>query len=757
MRRVILLLMLLSIGLTAAAQRRTVTGHVVDSRQRPVGHTSIIFYANDSTLLGYVNADSLGHFAYQTEASPLTLMVMNIAFATKTLTTSDTDLGDIVLADSTQVIDEVTVNTRRPTAKIENNRLVYDADAIAMGTASTSSFDVLQNTPGVMCLDGKTLQLVGTLQGTTILVNGKPKAFTGDELADYLKSIPKERVKKVEVIYQPTPDIQSNGPTLNLVLRRYDHEEHSGMVSTQYGNQHANTYGLRASAFLDLPRWSFTGMLATGAGTSLTTSSSVAHHNVKGVVTDITTQDRSHSRYQYNTGYLEGDYKLDDNNTIGLVYSMNYAPTGDSESDGTNHPFRDNHSRTEGQSHYHDIFLTYTGRGTSAGVEYMNYIRHSTTNMDYDQAAFTYGSRQRIEKWAPYVNRSRTIFKTLSLAYGASLSYTKSSSWQNNTDYLGQDNYSLKQTSEETLAKVYVGLQGMFFKKLYLQAYLREEFYKYESYYKNTQLPYAGLTYYIAKDHTLMFSYNSVRRYPSFWAMQEYTTRSSEYAMSKGTPGLRACRIDALQLVYLFKNKYSLSVEYTMANDFLYSQPYLCPDTLLSISKTYNLGWSPQFQTSLNVPIAIGKWYRGNINPSVCYEAYNSDDWNGLSFHRASWRVSLNMSNYFTVSQKPYIVLNLSGWWTQKNRFALTDYPSRGSITAGATWQFADKRATLSLQCHDVFQSQMRSLWMTHYENQSIENRYNRKTRNIILSFSYRFKGYKERQTMQSDASRYGM
>jgi ferric enterobactin receptor len=149
-------------------------------------------------------------------------------------------LKDIELTGSARTLGGVTVTSK---AKLIDNRIdkiVYNAanDITSQGGVAT---DVLKKVPQVSVdLDGN-VELQGS-SSIRFLINGKPSAVFGNNLADVLSSIPASQIKSIEAITSPGAkyDAQGTGGIINIILKDNKAKGMNGSVSGSLGSRMEN-------------------------------------------------------------------------------------------------------------------------------------------------------------------------------------------------------------------------------------------------------------------------------------------------------------------------------------------------------------------------------------------------------------------------------------------------------------------------------------------------------------------------------------
>lgn len=108
--------------------------------------------------------------------------------------------GDSLRMDSIiHNLPEVMVSGERPMVKVKGSALVYDIKRITEKKPVDNAYDALKELPGVVEMNGQ-LTLGG--QGATVILDGQVTNLTQEQLTQVLKSVPKDRLADVEIMYK---------------------------------------------------------------------------------------------------------------------------------------------------------------------------------------------------------------------------------------------------------------------------------------------------------------------------------------------------------------------------------------------------------------------------------------------------------------------------------------------------------------------------------------------------------------------------
>ena len=157
------------------------------------------------------------------------------------------DLGALRLEpDSTMRDEEVVVTAERSDVEFRSDRTVYNVENQAVTTGG-SVIDVLKNVPQVEVDINDNVSLRGS-QNVAVLINNRSVPLSGEALAGFLKGLPADMVKSVEIIPNPSAKYDPEGMAgiLNIVLKE-KREEGGVSGSVNLGAGTNNTYNATGS------------------------------------------------------------------------------------------------------------------------------------------------------------------------------------------------------------------------------------------------------------------------------------------------------------------------------------------------------------------------------------------------------------------------------------------------------------------------------------------------------------------------------
>ena len=170
------------------------------------------------------------------QLSKYIIKVSSVGFETVTKTINITDkpvTTYILLKRSTTNLQTVTVVSKKPLIKQEDDKTIVDATVLA--NTSTNAYEVLEKTPGaIVDQDGNVY--LSSMTPATVYINGREMKLSSADLASLLKSLPAGSVSKIEILRNPSAkyDAASSGGIVNIVLKKGVKLGSSGSINMGY-------------------------------------------------------------------------------------------------------------------------------------------------------------------------------------------------------------------------------------------------------------------------------------------------------------------------------------------------------------------------------------------------------------------------------------------------------------------------------------------------------------------------------------------
>ena len=154
----------------------------------------------------------------------------------------DISLGEIRIPLNTDIVlDEVVVKAKPYVLRKDVDRIVMSLPKISQLTKNNTIWGMLRYTPMLKVDEVQGLGMLGK-QNLVVYINGRKSSMSGTEIQNYLKSVPADNIKTIELITNPGSKFNVDAQTgiVNITLRRNEGEGVKGFVSAQMWQTHYN-------------------------------------------------------------------------------------------------------------------------------------------------------------------------------------------------------------------------------------------------------------------------------------------------------------------------------------------------------------------------------------------------------------------------------------------------------------------------------------------------------------------------------------
>jgi outer membrane receptor for ferrienterochelin and colicin len=155
--------------------------------------------------------------------SKITLVVAVCMVLSKSIS-AQTKVSDSVsralkAPDSAYVaLGAITISAKRAAVKQEAGKTTVNVSSLTLGSDG-SLLNVLSKIPGLLILSDGTVLLNGQA-GVNVMIDDKPTYLSGENLINFLRSIPSGSVDKIELVSQPPARYDANGMSGFINIQR---------------------------------------------------------------------------------------------------------------------------------------------------------------------------------------------------------------------------------------------------------------------------------------------------------------------------------------------------------------------------------------------------------------------------------------------------------------------------------------------------------------------------------------------------------
>jgi hypothetical protein len=220
MRKLIVLFTFL-FSITLVSQESSIEGHVTNQDNIPLSFVSVLLFeeGQPEPIQGAITEND-GYFLIEeleNKSYTITFNFLGYNTVASDLTLSgNTNLGNIVLEESTETLEEAVIKVRSPSITKSSGKLIFNVENTTLSSGDTHT--LLSKTPGVLII-GDRVSIKNT--ATTIYINDKRVYLSPTELNSFLKSLDASIVKEVEVITIPSAKYDAeSGSMLNIITTK---------------------------------------------------------------------------------------------------------------------------------------------------------------------------------------------------------------------------------------------------------------------------------------------------------------------------------------------------------------------------------------------------------------------------------------------------------------------------------------------------------------------------------------------------------
>lgn len=231
-------------------EKAEITGSVEDTDGTVIPNATIAIYNQAETeILTGTSSGENGSFSLEVDPGTYILHVSYVSYRTYRtnldLTAGETvDLETIVLQNEEAMMDEVLVEGER-----SYMRMNFDSRSFSVGQDITSlggsALDVLDNVPSITVDYEGNVALRGN-QGVQILINGRPSSLVRSG-TDALSSIPSNVIEEVEIITNPSARYSAEGTGGIINIKLVDDVRLGMNGSIQVNTGYPQDHGLGAN------------------------------------------------------------------------------------------------------------------------------------------------------------------------------------------------------------------------------------------------------------------------------------------------------------------------------------------------------------------------------------------------------------------------------------------------------------------------------------------------------------------------------
>ena len=316
MKTLQLLIALLFSGILSA---QTITGKVADKTD-VIPFANVIVTKNNKTIAG-TTTNNEGLFELKILKGSYIIEISYLGYKNwkkEIMVDTNLNLGNILLTESSQALDEIVIKTEKRVLERKIDRLVFNVEKSIAATGG-NGLDVLRITPGVQVQNGS-LEILGK-GATRVMINGRISPLAGDELVSFLSGFSAGDIQKIEVITNPPAKYEAsgNGGLINIILKKGLQDFWRNSTTISYNQNKYNFTTLNNNFFYNKGKVSFSGSLNATKGSLENLEGLSINYPTNNWEIDVNSEI---VKDQFSGRFLI-DYAISENTTFGLQYLGN--------------------------------------------------------------------------------------------------------------------------------------------------------------------------------------------------------------------------------------------------------------------------------------------------------------------------------------------------------------------------------------------------------------------------------------------------
>lgn len=669
------------------------------------------------------------------------------------------EIQTVVLEGKKKLIER---KVDRTVFNVENSVAVQGGDAM----------DALKVTPGVK-INGDDIKLTGK-STVKVMVNDKIVQLSGEDLQNYLKSIPTANILKIEVITNPPAKYEAEGNSglINIQLKEAKQYNWSATLRSSYQQGFYARFSEGASFSYRKNKFSALADIGYTFGHSLYQNEiNYYYHNehwqnyifsknifrvpatTVNLNYDLTEKTsigaqfigsfRDGYGYEYNDNYshaytdnsLLKYYDTDGSkdgkaNNVSLNLNLNHKIDDKGKKYSIDADYFEARSPriSDFTSDLNDYFANtldrqFADNSSFQGVK--NYSLKTDFELPYDWAQLSFGAKVSSTKTK---NLVETDFYQLP-------ANTLISAQTNHFEYT-ENNEALYISATKSFGKKWeakVGLRGEYTQTKANSISLNQETNR--NYFK--LFPTAYLSFKPNDNHTISVNYGRRIGRPGFQSMDPARWYDSPKSYVTGNPFLQPVFTDMFEVNYNFKSLISLNLYHYPSKDNISQMSYHDIPNESVVMRHENYADGNGTGGTLSINYNPFKWWESSTDISANYDEINPY----LSIFTAKkysgWGGTTSMNNTFTLNKKKNFFASLNYWYSFPSlSWGLSDASS--SLDIGFKYLALDKKLTIGLNFNDIFKTSQ-SMYTDFSQGfiQTFHQYYD--SRNARLSLSYKF------------------
>ena len=742
---------LLGISTLAAQtnQSALLRGIITNQKGEPVPYANAALLSPEGVLLEGAVTDGVGNFSIATtKTARVKLVVSSLGYTSFSSEEFELqpglqkDFGTLVLADELTGLDEFTVKASRPQIIIEPDKTIVNVEGTVMAEGA-NALDVLGRSPGVFVTSDGSINLNGRT-GVTVMINDRPMYMSAADLTSFLRSMPADNIKSIEVMTSPSARFDAEGAAgvINIQLKKNTVDGVFGnvMLGGRYNGKAAPNAGITLN--VKKGKWTSNGTLNYNEDVEINDLEIGRNFQVEGGKSSFMQDSRIVERSHTPSFTGAANYELTPVQNLGINIQASTSASNSLNNSGTliSNPIQSNvssftsindsedqRSRLFTNLHYDakldtlggkisaDLDLTVMDLGSESLLNnsYSNGLNPPTLSTDrvltLNDMYYTILTSK--VDWIKPLKGGKVLETGLKGSWVESDNNLDLSRGISNDPFLPDPN-SNRFIYQENVLAAYGSLKGDFSPKLAYQAGLRMEYSDVTGTSKtlnqvNTQeyinlFPSVFLQHKISEDYQVVYNVNRRITRPNYRLLNPFVYYIDPLTTEKGNPSLRPQYSTNLEMDHVIKGVYQFTLGYSVTEDAFQQIFEQDEEARSTTAYTANFDQTKNINFQGVVPVELAKWWNTSNLVQVNYNKFKS----------------LIGKDVLDISQVTYIVrtqhnftlpkgfkMELVGIYLGPQIWGMGEVRGFGWVDAGITKSVMKDKLSLSINGGDLFRT----------------------------------------------------
>ncbi|OXA72978.1 TonB-dependent receptor [Flavobacterium aquidurense] len=787
MKKISLLLLVLLYQTYSFGQQYELRGKVTNQNKQTLEFVISSLLGNQKKLIAQTSTDSLGTFSIKAEKGNYRLILEQFGteYLNKEITINQNiDLGTIEIKESVQ-LDGVTLKSRKKLVEQKVDRLVFNVENSVTATGGTA-LDALKATPTVR-VQNEVISIVGKGE-ILVMIDDRLQRMPQEDLAAFLKSIPSDNIKSIEVITTPPAkyDAEGNSGLINIKLKTAKANSWNANIGTSYTQKTYAGGNINGLFTYNRDNLSVESSISKGKQTYLTSSESNIFYKDETWKQDV----KNKSNADVLSVGLGVDYKLTNKWSAGIKYLGSFT-----DKTASNNPFTtrynndnamadsyiasnvtaDNNPKMNAVNLHNSFVLDTLGKNISVDMDYFDYNKNDYRFFSGNE--FDSNKNSIINSFFSATNSNRNKIKNYSANIDISLPYDWANitfgakAFHNNTDnnlvvYDNETGIPVFNTNQSNVFNYKEYNQALYFSgskkintKWETQIGLRIEATQTKGYSENLNqtnknnymklFPTAYVTYTANENNSLSLNYSRRIRRPDFDYLNPFVIKTSPYYYSEGNPYLKPSLIDNFEFSFIRNQKWVNSVYFSQVSDFGQELSIIDPNT--NITRNTPLNYANTYQIGLSTSYNFNKWSWWNSFTGFNLNYQNVKSKTDFIASIDGYNGYIYSNNDFTINNSKTLFIGLNYGLQLPGRYQIFNISTLNILDISVKLLTVNKNLSITILGEDLLNAQKPLIDYTSNGIKTNVKSYN-DTRGFRISLSYKFGN----QNMKSKERNFG-